>query len=267
VLVLFNLIPAFPMDGGRVLRSLLAMVMPYAPATRWAQRIGVICAILMAAFALSSDPPHFVMVLIAAFIVYAGLAEAKQVEVREMVNGLSVGDVMSSSAPAVRADMTVDQLQIWWKEHGGPAAAVVGMNGVMLGHLRLGDVVAHLQKLRSVATNPPTAGRRIGGRFLSQRQVSEDLPAWELTAIDLADPQAAVLDADQELESLFHMGRNPQRQFAVIDRSGRLIGWLDLDTLHQRALLARLQQSSPTRDETLEVPQPAAVPWSLDQQI
>ncbi|TVP97975.1 MAG: site-2 protease family protein, partial [Planctomycetaceae bacterium] len=48
MLVLFNMIPAFPMDGGRVLRSLLAMVFPYVSATRWAQRIGMVCALLMA---------------------------------------------------------------------------------------------------------------------------------------------------------------------------------------------------------------------------
>lgn len=262
VLVLFNLIPAFPMDGGRVLRSLLAMVMPYAPATRWAQRIGVVCAILMAVFALSSDPPHFVMVLIAAFIVYAGLAEAKQVEVRELVDGLCVGDVMSTAAPAVRADMTADQLQAWWKTHGGPAAAVVGINGIVLGHLRLNDLVTHLQKLRSAA-----AGHRSGNRFLAPPRANDELPAWELTAIDLADPQAAVLDADQELESLFHVGRHQQRQFAVIDRSGRLIGWLDLDTLHQRALLARMPQPAAVLETTSAMEHPASVPWSLDQQI
>jgi|GEM_PF-51384 len=266
VLVLFNLIPAFPMDGGRVLRSLLAMVMPYVPATRWAQRIGVACAIGMAIFALSSDPPHFVMVLIAAFIVYAGLAEAKQVEVRALVDGLRVGDVMSSVAPAVRAEMTVDQLQGWWEMHGGPAAAVVGINGVVLGHLRLSDLVAHLQGRHSAAS-PTKAAWRLGGRLQPRQPGSENHAAWERTAIDLIDPQAAVLDADQELETLFHMGRHPQREFAVIDRSGRLIGWLDLETLHQRALLARMHRPPAALEDAADTLPPAPVPWSLDQQI
>lgn len=253
LLVLFNLIPAFPMDGGRVLRSLLAMLMPYVQATRWAQRIGLVCAILMAAFALTSEPPRIVMVLIAAFIVYAGFAEARQVEVRELVDGLSVGDVMTTAAPVVRADMTIDQLQSWWRTHGGQSAAVVGVNGVLLGHLRLSDLVACLQK-RSHLADPGSAvvawGADAAGQPTAQRW-----PAWSPTAMDLADPHSQPLDADQGLEALFHAGRQPQREYAVIDQTGRLIGWLDLGTLRERASLARLLAAQPASPPT----------WSLDQ--
>jgi len=67
-LVLFNLIPAFPMDGGRVLRALLAMAMPYTTATLIAARIGQGIAILFGIFGFFSDP---ILILI-AYIIFVG---------------------------------------------------------------------------------------------------------------------------------------------------------------------------------------------------
>ncbi len=267
LLVLFNLIPAFPMDGGRVLRSLLAMIMPYVQATRWAQRIGVVCAILMGAYALSSDPPRIVMVLIAVFIVYAGFAEARQVEVRELVDGLCVGDVMSMTAPVVRADMTIDQLQSWWRTNSSRSAAIVGMNGVLLGHLRLSDLVAYLQKQSLASDLNPQPERLDGGRFDLYEPIRQHQPLWDLTAMDLADPGAQPLDADQGLEGLFNAGRHSQRAFAVIDASGRLIGWLDLDTLRERAALARTLTARTLTARTLATGDSPLASWSLDQRI
>jgi Zn-dependent protease len=79
MLVLFNLIPAFPMDGGRVLRSLLAMAMPYARATQIAAWIGQGLAIVFVIFGFFANPPFFgnpLLIFIAYFIFVGAQQEA-----------------------------------------------------------------------------------------------------------------------------------------------------------------------------------------------
>lgn len=75
-LVLFNLLPAFPMDGGRILRSLAAMYMPYADATSMAARIGRWMALAFAILGIAYG--HLMLIVIAGFIVLAGTAEARE---------------------------------------------------------------------------------------------------------------------------------------------------------------------------------------------
>ncbi len=89
----FNMLPAFPMDGGRVLRALLAMRLPYARATRLAASVGQLMAIGFGLVGLCV-PQYFLLLFIALFVWIGAEAEAAQVEERIALKDIPVRTAM-----------------------------------------------------------------------------------------------------------------------------------------------------------------------------
>ncbi|MEF8814392.1 MAG: site-2 protease family protein [Halovenus sp.] len=105
VLAVFNLLPAFPMDGGRILRALLARNRSYVSATRTAASVGTVFALLFAVFGiLVTFSP--LLLLLALFIYAAATSESRSVVLGELLDGLSVGDLVADNDP-IEADATV----------------------------------------------------------------------------------------------------------------------------------------------------------------
>jgi Zn-dependent protease len=77
----FNLVPVFPMDGGRILRALLAIQLPYVRATYWAVMVGRVLAVLLAGWALYRE--NYLLAVLFMFIFFAGAAEYRQTLRRE----------------------------------------------------------------------------------------------------------------------------------------------------------------------------------------
>ncbi|SIS14403.1 site-2 protease family protein [Natronorubrum thiooxidans] len=92
-LAIFNMIPAFPMDGGRILRALLARGQPYAKATQQAAGIGKFFAILMGLFGLLSV--NIILIGVAFFVYIAASSEAQQVTMKAAFQDVTVGDIMT----------------------------------------------------------------------------------------------------------------------------------------------------------------------------
>lgn len=93
-LVLFNLIPAFPMDGGRVLRAILAFWYPRTRATNIAARIGQGLAFGFGFLGLMGNP---MLLFIAIFVYLAATAEAQSVGLQDVSRHLGAGDAMITS--------------------------------------------------------------------------------------------------------------------------------------------------------------------------
>lgn len=104
-LVVFNLIPAFPMDGGRVLRALLAMRMGFGRATAVAASIGQGLAIALGLAGIFFNP---MLMIIGVFVFLAASGEAGQVQLKEASRGLSVADAMITHFETLGPGATVD---------------------------------------------------------------------------------------------------------------------------------------------------------------
>jgi Zn-dependent protease/predicted transcriptional regulator len=138
----FNLLPAFPMDGGRVLRAALAMKLPYAKATRVAATIGQGMAFLFAAYALMTR--QYSLLVIAIFVWYGASNEAADAEEDALMAGLKVRDAMLTDYRRLALDdsaQTVVQLIL----QGWQADFPVVQGGALMGVVTRQDVVAALE--------------------------------------------------------------------------------------------------------------------------
>ena len=104
-LVIFNMLPAFPMDGGRVVRALLAMKLDYVRATRIAGKLGQAMAILFAVWGLFG--PNYMLLFIALFVWSGAAQESSMVEMRAALAGIPVARAMSTQFHTVHPDEPV----------------------------------------------------------------------------------------------------------------------------------------------------------------
>lgn len=121
ILGLFNLIPAFPMDGGRILRAFFAMRMPYIEATKKAVAVGKSVLFAMGIVGLLFG--NFVLILIAIYLYFAASGEERATVISVTLEGVKVRDVMTSVPNVVHVppDWTVNQLvdQMFRTKHMG----------------------------------------------------------------------------------------------------------------------------------------------------
>lgn len=190
VLVLFNLLPAFPMDGGRMLRAGLAAMMDYAQATRIAAGVGQILAIVFAFLGLFvvANP---LLVFVALFVYLGAAGEAQLVNVKRLLRGVPVREAMISDFRALAPGDSI---------HAAADALISSMQqdfpvierGRYLGMVRLRDLAAGL--------NAPHDGQTVSDIMcrdcptVSERDMLESV----MTEMNEADCQSiAVLRGDQ----------------------------------------------------------------------
>jgi len=119
ILMVFNLLPAFPMDGGRLLRAWFAMRMPYVAATRNAASVGKAFAILM--FVLGLFSFNFLLLFVAFFVYVGASEEEKATEINISLEGIKVRNIMSSKVRTILPSTTLRELMelMFQEKHRG----------------------------------------------------------------------------------------------------------------------------------------------------
>lgn len=146
-LVIFNLIPAFPLDGGRILRAILAMGLGYPQATRIASIIGQVAAVLLGIWGIATG--QLLLTLIALFIFFSAGQERGIAESKTVLTTLRVGDAYNKHALSLQIGDRVSTVVDYILTSYQPDFAVLQGNNI-IGIVTRNDV---LQTLASDGTD------------------------------------------------------------------------------------------------------------------
>lgn len=218
-LCVFNLIPAFPMDGGRVLRALLAIPFGYTRATRVAATIGQALAFLFAFLGLMGNP---MLILIAVFIFLAASGEAGYVQAREYTRGYLASHAMITTFQSLSPASSVDDAAALLLRTTQQEFPVLDAGGHLQGVLTREAMISALQG--SGGTTP---------------------------VVDVMNKDVPTVPENACLDNVFQsVQRSGPRMVGVTDPGGRLVGYITAENLSE---LIMIQSSRAGR-----APQPPA---------
>ncbi len=209
VLLGFNLIPAFPMDGGRVLRAILASRLGLVRGTRVAASVGQVLAIVGGLYGLNGGPP--MLVLIAFFVFLGASAEASAVETRAAGEGLRVAQMMVTDFRTIPIHATLSQ----------------AVELLLSGEQREFPVVDNLGRTEGILTRDNLI------RGLNQRGPGSTVAEAMTASAPSVPPTLGFQEALDRLRS------SGLPALPVIDQVGALVGLLTLDNITDLLLVRR----------------------------
>jgi stage IV sporulation protein FB len=193
----FNLTPAFPMDGGRILRGILATRMPYIDATRRARDVGQLVALVFVALAFV-DFSRAMLAVIAVFVFIGGTLEERAVRARVLLAGRRVGDLVDVVTPVLAADDRVESATRHVAVRSSSAFAIAGDAGSLAGVVSTPDLLRALRDGRA-----GDALGTIARRDFPVAEASTEASRVYRYLCESKKPFAAVVDGDRFV-GLFH---------------------------------------------------------------
>jgi CBS domain-containing protein len=214
-LVAFNLLPAFPMDGGRVLRALLGFWMPFPQATAIAATIGRGMAVLFAIVGLFTG--HWMLLLVALFVYIAGEAESQSVQTRALLHGVPVREAMitrfATLSPHDRLSAAVEALLAGYQQDFPVIDA-----GRVVGLLTRTDLV------RALSSGGP-----------------------DQAVANVMRPDCPLVDEGEPLETAFLRLQETECSTLPVARRGQLVGVITLENVGEWLMVENAVKPSEPR--------------------
>ncbi|MGK7371355.1 MAG: site-2 protease family protein [Candidatus Halalkalibacterium sp. M3_1C_030] len=200
MLVLFNLLPAFPMDGGRVLRALLSMKMNRVMATKIASGVGQFLAMIFFFIGIFYNP---ILLLIAIFVFFGAQAESSMIKNIDLLQGYKVKDAMMTDITMVSPDDTLQD-----------------MVDIIISGAEKNFVVAEDDRLRGVLFQDEL--------IRSIQNYKRDTPVREVMSEDYGTVQAG-----EDLNSIFRKIRRHKRSFFPVLDGEKVVGSIDMENINE----------------------------------
>ena len=191
------MIPAFPMDGGRLLRALLAMKMSRAKATQIATHIGQFIAVVFLLIGLLYNP---FLIFIALFIFISAYVENQMVQHLELLKGHSVEEAMllniTTFKPKDSIDLVVNKIISWTETN-----FIVVEDGAVKG-------------------------------VLFHRKIIENSNKAVLVK-EIMDTNFKTVSNTDNLKKIYHLIYSEKQPFIPVTRQGKLVGAIDATNLNE----------------------------------
>jgi Zn-dependent protease/CBS domain-containing protein len=199
-LVLFNLIPAFPMDGGRIFRSLLSMKMGRFEATRIASGLGKFLSLIFFLIGLFYS---IILAIIAVFIWFGAHSENIMIQQLELMRGYNIRDAMITEFSLLKPDdslnAAVEKILASTEQD-----FVVHSNDEVKGILYMADLAQAL------------------------RESGRETPIHKVM-----DQHIITLEADEPLSNAYRKLKRDNRNFFPVLENGKIVGVLDMNNINE----------------------------------
>jgi CBS domain-containing protein len=200
LLAFFNLIPAFPMDGGRVFRSLLAMKLPREQATLVAMNIGKVFAFFIAIWGLYTNP---FLIFIAIFIYIGAQREYEMVKYTSVLTGYTVEQVLMHEYTPLHPHDTLKRAVDILLD-GPEQRFIVTDEEQVVGVLTRNDIIQGLMKYKE-----------------------------DTEVKNIMNTEVTVFQSNTSLEQAYEKMRNQQITMAPVLENEKVKGLIDMDNINE----------------------------------